>query len=255
MTKLINPMDLSGKLVVVTGASSGIGRETAILLSKLGARIILLGRSRERLFNTLEMMEGSGHRAEVFDLTATDELSHWMRLIAEKNGKVDGVAHCAGAQILIPLRMLTTKHVEDLMRVNLVSAIMLAKAFRQKGVNNSGGAIVFVSSVMGEVGSPGRSLYGATKGAIHALTKSLAIELSVEKIRVNCVAPGAVATEMLAEARHALSAALLEKIEEAHPLGLGFPGDVANMIAFLLADSGRWVTGSILLVDGGYTAQ
>lgn len=251
----MNPMELFGKRIMVTGASSGIGRATSVILSQLGARVVLVGRNRDRLSQSLGMLEGSGHDIEVFDLTATDELPDWMKAIAQANGRMSGVAHCAGAQTVVPLRMLKTKHVDELFRINLVSAILLAKAFRQKAVNDSGGALVFVSSVMGEVGTPGRAVYSASKGGLHALTKSLAVELSKDAIRVNCVAPGAVATEMVEEAKATLGEARLEEIAKLHPLGIGAPQDVANMIAFLIADTGRWITGAIQFVDGGYTAQ
>jgi NAD(P)-dependent dehydrogenase (short-subunit alcohol dehydrogenase family) len=251
----MNPLDLTDKVIVVTGASSGIGRSTSVVLSQLGARVVLVGRNRDRLSETLTMLEGSGHGIEAFDLARTDDSPEWLKSVSESHGRIHGLAHCAGAQILLPLRMLKTQHVEEQLRINVVSAIMLAKAFRQKGVNDSGGAMVLVSSVMGEVGAPGRSVYCASKGALHSLTKALALELAKEGIRVNCVAPGAVETEMVEGARETLGEAGMEEVRKLHPLGFGSPRDVAHAIAFLLADTGRWITGSIQFVDGGYTAQ
>jgi NAD(P)-dependent dehydrogenase (short-subunit alcohol dehydrogenase family) len=248
-------MGLAGRAVMVTGASSGIGRATSAALSQLGAHVVLVGRNREKLAETHALLEGKRHTVEPFDLNCTDELPQWMKGVTERSGPLSGLVHCAGAQVLMPLRMLKTKQVEDLFRINVVASIMLAKGFRQKGVTAAGGAIVFVSSVMGEVGSPGRAAYCASKSALHALTRSLALELAADGIRVNCVAPGAVQTDMVAEIRTALGEAGLSELARLHPLGLGSPSDVALAIAFLLADTGRWITGSIQFVDGGYTAQ
>ncbi len=251
----MNPLDLTDKVIVVTGASSGIGRSTSLVLSQLGARVVLVGRNRDRLSETLSLLEGPGHAMEAFDLTRTDELPEWLKTVSERHGRIRGLAHCAGAQSILPLRMLKTEDVEKLLRINVVSAILLAKAFRQKGVNDSGGSLVFVSSVMGEVGAPARAAYSASKGALHSLTRSLALELAREGIRVNCVAPGAVETEMVDAARGRLGEAGMEEVQKLHPLGVGSPRDVAHAIAFLLADTGRWITGSIQFIDGGYTAQ
>jgi len=251
----MNPMNLTGRAVMVTGASSGIGRATSVALSQLGAHVVLVGRNRDKLAETHGMLDGDRHSVDPFDLNRTDDLPEWMKAVAQKSGPLSGLVHCAGAQVLMPLKMLNTKHVEDLLRINVVSSIMLAKSFRQKGVTESGGAIVFVSSVMGEVGSPGRSAYCASKGALHSLTRSLALELATDSIRVNCVAPGAVQTDMVAEMKAAVGEAGLREMARQHPLGLGTPRDVALAIAFLLADTGRWITGSIQFVDGGYTAQ
>jgi NAD(P)-dependent dehydrogenase (short-subunit alcohol dehydrogenase family) len=251
----MNPLDLTDKVIVVTGASSGIGRATAVVLSQIGARVVLSGRNRDRLSETLTLLEGSGHAMEAFDLTRTDDLPDWLKSVSESHGRIRGVAHCAGAQSIVPLRMLKTQQVEEMLRINVVSAIMLAKAFRQKGVNDSGGAMVLVSSVMGEVGAPGRAVYCASKGALHSLTKSLALEVAKEGIRVNCVAPGAVETGMVDAAAGTLGEAGMEEVRRLHPLGVGAPRDVAHAIAFLLADTGRWTTGTIQFIDGGYTAQ
>jgi NAD(P)-dependent dehydrogenase (short-subunit alcohol dehydrogenase family) len=251
----MNPMDLTGRTIMVTGASSGIGRATAVALGQLGARLVLVGRNHDKLAETQALLQAGSHAVEPFDLTRTDDLPDWMKGVAEKIGPINGLAHCAGAQLLLPLRMVKTKHVEDLLRINVVSSIMLAKSFRQKGVAGPGGGIVFVSSVMGEVGAAGRSVYCASKSALHSLTRSLALELAHDGIRVNCVAPGAVETEMVAGMKDALGEARLNEVVEQHPLGVGRPRDVALAIAFLLADTGRWITGSIQYVDGGYTAR
>lgn len=252
---MINPLDLAGRTVLVTGASSGIGRETARLISQLGGRVVLVGRNRERLEETLELLEGDGHRAEPFDLSSTDEIPRWLKGISVSSGPIYGVVHCAGVHKLRPLRVLNSKTVEDVMRVNAGAAIGLAKGFCQKGVCAPNGSVVFISSVTGLTGQAGHAAYAASKGAIIGLTKALAVELAGEHIRVNCVAPGVVTTEMGQGLLEMLTPEQSATLEANHLLGLGRPRDVAYAIAFLLGETARWITGTVLVVDGGYTAH
>jgi len=253
---LLNPLDLNGRTVLVTGASSGIGREVAILLSQLNARVVLTGRNEQRLEETHASLTGEGHRAIMFDLSQTDDIPKWIQTLVSDTGPLYGIVHAAGKQSAIPIRFANEKRVDDLVRTNLYSAIMLARGFAQKGCHTAeGGSVVFVSSVMAFTGKPAISVYGATKGALTAFVKSLAVELAPERIRVNCLAPGFVQTEMLDQLRDLLTEEQMQALEAAHPLGFGTPRDVAHAAAFLLADTGRWVTGSTLVLDGGYSAQ
>jgi NAD(P)-dependent dehydrogenase (short-subunit alcohol dehydrogenase family) len=248
-------MDLTGAVILVTGASSGIGRETAILLSSLNARLVVVGRNRERLDQTMAALTGDGHHAEEFDLSQVAEVPQWVKRIAAEVGPLQGIVHAAGVQQTTPVRFLSPLALDELLRTNLSSAIMLVRGFCQKNCSTSGGSIVFVSSVMGLVGRPGLSGYSASKAALIGLARSLALELAQQRIRVNCVAPAFVETEMLLRLREELPEGELARIEAAHPLGFGTPRDVAHSIAFLLAETGRWITGSTLVVDGGYSAQ
>jgi NAD(P)-dependent dehydrogenase (short-subunit alcohol dehydrogenase family) len=250
-----NPLELTGRRVLVTGASAGIGRETAILLGALNARLVLAGRNEQRLRQTLACLDGEGHSMEVVDLAAVEQIPEWMRRIAAAGGPLNGLVHAAGKQIVAPIRALSPQSLDSLMKTNLYSAVMLARGFCQKDCGAPGGSIVFVSSVMAMVGQPARAAYGASKAALVGLTKSLALELARDRIRVNCVAPAFVQTGMLDRVREMLSAEQFAALEQAHPLGFGTPRDVAHAIAFLLADTGRWITGSTLVVDGGYSAQ
>jgi len=252
---MLNPMDMAGRTVLVTGASSGIGRETARLLSQLGARLVLVGRSEERLAETLRSLDGDGHRAEPFDLSSTDEIPRWIKGISATCGPFHGLVHSAGMIKLRPLRGLSSQTVEDVMRINVGAAISLAKGFCQKGVSAAGGSIVFLSSVTGLTGQAGLAAYSASKGAIVALTRSLAVELAGEQIRVNCVAPGLVTTKMGQGLLGTLTPEQGKALEGMHLLGLGSARDVSYAIAFLLAETARWITGSTLVVDGGYTAH
>lgn len=142
------------------------------------------------------------------------------------------------------------------MRVNFYSSMMLARGFCQKGCFvKGGGSLVFISSIMANVGKPGLSAYCASKAALVGLTRSLALELVREKVRVNCITPAIVETELTAHLKELMLPEQWSALEQEHPLGFGTPRDVANAAAFLLADTGRWITGTALVLDGGYSAQ
>jgi NAD(P)-dependent dehydrogenase (short-subunit alcohol dehydrogenase family) len=250
-----NPMDLGGATVLVTGASSGIGRDTAVLLSSLNARVVLSGRDRDRLQETFVRLEGDGHRVEPFDFNRPEEIHDWLRALATNVGQFTGLVHAAGIEQVSPIKFVRLKDADEVLRVNVVSSIMLARAFTQKACCAGPGSMVLLSSVRGLVGAPSMSLYGASKAALIGLAKSLAMELAPRRIRVNCVAAACVETEMLARSRELAPQSEFQALERAHPLGFGAARDVANAVAFLLADTGRWITGSTLTVDGGYSAQ
>jgi len=247
--------DFSGRTVVVTGASSGIGREVARLIAKCNGRVVLVARTAERLHETALSLPGAGHLVEAFDLNDVEEIPHWVKSIATKAGPIAGVVHSAGMHAAIPLRMLDPTKVESLMRINVTAALMLAKGFRQKGCFASGASLVFLSSVAGMTGQPAIAAYSASKAALIGASRSLAIELAREGIRVNCVSAGMVKTEMSERIFASLPAEQFAAIEAMHPLGIGSPIDVAHAVVFLLAESSRWITGSNLVVDGGYTVQ
>lgn len=252
---LINPMNLVDRRVLVTGASSGIGRATAILLSNLGARLVLVARDVQRLEETRASLQGDGHMVEALDLGDTAPLPDWIESVAARGGPLHGLVHSAGVHAVLPLRVLDPAALERIFKVNVYAAMALAKGFRRANVSARPASVVFVASVMGLVGQPALSAYCATKGALVAMTRALGVELAREGIRVNAVAPGQVAGAMTDRQRSSLSSAQIEAFARQHPLGLGTPGDVAQAVAFLLADTGRWITGSTLVVDGGYTAQ
>jgi NAD(P)-dependent dehydrogenase (short-subunit alcohol dehydrogenase family) len=252
---MINPLELTGKTVLVSGASRGIGRATAVFLSQLGARVVAAGRDEQQLAETLSQMEGSGHLARSFDLNRVEELPAWMKSLAQETGPLYGLVHSAGIVMNRPLKGLTYQNLLDIQRINVDAAIMLSKGFRQKDVHEAAGSsVVYLSSVTAYKSKPALAAYAATKGALIALAKTLALELAAQKIRVNCVCPGLVRTAMVEELEEMLLPEQLEKLSAEYPLGLGQPEDVAYAIACLLAPAARWITGSALVLDGGYTA-
>lgn len=254
MASQTNPFSLAGKRILVTGASSGIGRSCALELSKMGARIVLVARSEIRLRETMEALHGSGHSFEIFDLLNTGDMSDWLKKITLEGGVLDGLVHSAGISSTLPIRATGVEEYRRILTINLESGFFLTKAFRQKGVRGSCASVVFIGSVMSLVGQPGLAVYAASKGGLVTLTKSLALELAKESIRVNLVAPGHVKTAMAETVEKIVPAEALRLIEQNHPLGLGRPEDVAYSVLYLLSDAAKWVTGSVLTVDGGYTA-
>ena len=252
---IANPMDLSGRTVLVTGASSGLGKGITQLLAQLGAKVLLVARDPVRLEAARSELGGEGHAAEAFDLGQTDAIPGWMREVAQRRGVLHGLVHSAGVLTTKPLRMQTAADWELALRINVSAGAALAKGFRQKGVFSGAGSIVYLSSVMGLTGQPGQILYSATKGALVAMTRSMALELARENIRVNCVAPAVVLAGMSEDLRKNVSPEQFAQITAMHPLGLGRAEDVAHAVAFLLADTARWITGTTLTVDGGYTAH
>jgi NAD(P)-dependent dehydrogenase (short-subunit alcohol dehydrogenase family) len=247
---------MEAKTVLVTGASSGIGRSTAILLSQLGAKVVLVARNQDRLQETLRAMAGTGHHQAPFDLERVEEILPWLNHLVETTGPLDGLVCAAGISSLQPLRTMDIAHFDKVMKINCHSPVALTAAFCRKRMHQPEASVVLVASVAGLVGLPASAAYSASKGALIAFTRSAAVELAPTKVRVNCVAPGFVKTPMFDAAMQDLSPEKLEALVRAtQPLGLGTPLDVAHAIAFLLAGTGRWITGSVLAVDGGYTAH
>jgi 3-oxoacyl-[acyl-carrier protein] reductase len=251
-----NPMSLAGKAILVTGASAGIGQSTSILLSELGAVVTLVGRNESRLQQTLPSLSGGGHRVSLFDLQSTEAIAGWFSQLVAEQGPFDGLVHCAGTGPMIPIRMFSSAEAENVMRINVLSAMALTQAFAHRKAHQPKASIVFVASVAGLAGVAARTTYSASKGALIAFARSAAMELARSGMRVNCVAPAYVETAMFEESLKTMTADQIQNlIQTTQPLGLGSPLDVAHAIAFLLAETGRWITGSVLTVDGGYTAQ
>ncbi len=250
-----NPFDLSGRLVLVTGASTGIGRATAVALARLGARVIVNGRDDARIAETMAALEGKGHVAAARDLADADGLPAWIKQLAAEHGPFHGLAHCAGVQITKPVRAIDQAFLDRHLHVNLAAALGLARGFRQKSCHGERASMVFVSSVAAYIGQPGNVAYAASKGGLISAAQAMAMEFVRDGIRVNCVAPALVETEMAMRARKTLSQAQYDWIIEQHPMGLGQPEDVAHPIAFLLSDASRWITGTVLRVDGGYLSR
>jgi len=247
-------LGLAGKKILVTGASGGIGRAVAVLASQFGAQCLLWGRDTSRLSQSLSALSGDGHFFDEVDLANLDSIRESMLKASAKSAGIDAVINCAGVHSAVPLKVINSTEVQALMTLNLTSALSLAQAFRQKRIPKSHPSITMMSSVAGLVGQPGVSAYSASKGGIIALTRSLALELAGEGIRVNCVSPGAVRTNMLERLSGGMGGLFDPTLEARHPLGLGEPTDVAAAALFLTSARAKWITGTNMVVDGGYTA-
>jgi NAD(P)-dependent dehydrogenase (short-subunit alcohol dehydrogenase family) len=252
---MLNLVDLSDHHVLVTGASAGLGQETALLLARLGARVTLVARDKGRLDETICRLEGRDHRAISWDLSDFDAIPDLVKQSVDALGPLDGLVHCAGVQIMRPVSMLTANHLDQTLRLNVNAALGLVKSLASPGQFRKPASCVLLASVMGMVGQPVQAAYSASKGALIAMARSLALELARQQVRVNCVAPSVVAAGMGLAIEKNLAPEQFEKVVQLHPLGLGKALDVASAVAFLVSGAARWITGTTLVVDGGYTAQ
>jgi NAD(P)-dependent dehydrogenase (short-subunit alcohol dehydrogenase family) len=252
-----NPFSLQSKVILVTGASSGIGRSCAIVLSKLGAKVIVQGRNEMELKDTLDQMKNQSiHEEIVFDFSNFEEIEEKFKSVLNKFGKIDGLVHCAGISSTTPIRVLNASKMDAFFKINVISGIQLIKLLsKTQYVNEKGASYVLISSIMGHVGEVGKTIYSASKGALLSASKSMALELAPKKIRVNCVSPGVILTPINLNQSYTQTEESLEEISNLHSLGLGKVEDIAHAAAYLLSDAAKWVTGTNIMVDGGYTAK
>lgn len=248
---MFNPFSLSNKTILITGASSGIGRETAIACSKMGATVIITGRNPERLKNTLDLCHGKNHSMLIVDLLNLSEIND----LIETLPKIDGLVNNAGIVNPIIAQLSEPSDVNNIFNVNTFAPIYLIQAILQKKKLNKNASLIFMSSVAGVYcGAIGSSLYGSTKAALQGYSKSLALELAPRGIRVNTINPGMVDTGIFQNS--SISKSQLEEDIKNYPLKrYGKPADIANSVIYLLSDASEWITGSSLLIDGGLTIK
>lgn len=250
-----SPFSLEGRRYLVTGAASGIGKETAIVLSNLGANLLLADIDEEKLNETVKLCTKEV-QTTVLDLAMTEEIYTKIVASCELYGKLNGLVHVAGVPCIAPIKSLSPVKLSRVFSINTFAAVELSKAIcNRKVCATNGNSIVFISSVYASVGSPCSSGYAMSKAAIEGLTRSLAMEMAGRKIRVNCVAPGFIKTPMDDAVSKYFDGEHSDLVTALHPLGLGEPNDVAYAVAYLLSDASKWITGTVLHVDGGFTAQ
>ena len=250
---MFNPMSLEGKRVLVTGASSGIGRACAEMASALGALVVLTGRRPYALEETLRHLTNpDAHVVCPGDITD----SGFLTCLAEKAGKIDGLVHAAGISLALPVRMTDADAYRRVFETNAGAFSELMRVFANRRRANPGFSSVAISSVAALAGWSGVTAYAGSKGAVNAMVRALAVELASFGFRVNAVCPSNIRTPMLDDLFQNLDEQnVLSAILAKQPLGIGAPEQVASAVCFLLSSAANFITGVCLPVDGGYMAQ
>lgn len=245
MDKNFNPFTLGGKSVLVTGASSGIGKGVAVLCSKMGAKVILTGRNEEHLATVKTECVGEVSAISA-DLNSDDGISH----LAENVPNLDGIVHCAGIGDRTLCKNIVRQDVERVMNTDFYAPVLLQSVLLKAKKINKNASIVFIASRAAECPSMGNALYSAAKGALISYSKVLGLELAPRGIRVNCISPAMVWTDLILTG--GVDEATLREQEKTYPLKrYGNPEDVANLAVYLLSDASSWMTGSAINLTGG----
>ena len=246
MESSFNPFSLKDKTILVTGASSGIGQGIALLCSKMGAIVVINGRNEVRLQNTLAQMEGKDHLIVQGDLTNFADIPD----LVSKMPKLDGVVHCAGVGSRVLCKMMQESDIDQTMTINFKAPVMLqAELLKQKKINKKS-SIVFIASMAQDSPSIGNALYAASKSAIISYAQCLQLELAPRLIRVNCISPAMVWTDLIFQG--GITEEQLQEDEQKYPLKrYGRPEDIANLAVYLLSDASSWMGGSNVKITGG----
>ena len=246
---MYNPFSLENKTILVTGASSGIGKAIALECSKMGAKVVVTGRNEQRLQETYGQLEGTHPAYIVADLSKKEDIE----TLAKQIDSLNGLVNCAGLTIPKPFKFLQEEDIQEVMTINFNAPLLLTQLLVKKKKLQKAASIVFISSISGiKVSYIGNSIYSASKGAINGFCKGLALELAPQQIRVNTVIPGMVETNIVSGGE--VTQEQMEADKQKYPLKrYGKPEEVAYAVVYLLSDASSWVTGSNLLIDGGYT--
>lgn len=246
---------LAKRTILVTGASSGLGRATAGALAQCGAKVILTGRDPVKLEEARARLAGEGHAAVAAAFADADQVADLVKSIATDHGPLDGIFHSAGAYMAMPARMTKQRHVDAMFAASVWGAFGIARAAAQKNVLRDGAGVVFMSSVAAERGHVGTTAYAGAKATILGIVPVLAIELAPRRIRANAIVAATIETEMHLNTIANLPDELVQDGLSRHLLGFGDPRDIAHAVIYLMSDAGRWITGTALTVDGGYMAK
>lgn len=245
-----NIFSIKNKKILVTGASSGIGRQIGITCSALGGEMILTARNEKRLSETSTQLTGLNNQTIVADLNIDDQIN----TLADQCPALDGVVLNAGLVKIMPLKYFKPKSIEELFFVNIQSSMLLINRLIKTRKLNPKASICFISSIASMKSTPGNAVYSATKGAVNSFSRAIALELAGKQIRSNAILPGFIDTDILS--KDIVNKENLETHKKNYPLGrFGKPSDVANLAVYLLSDASNWMTGSLLTLDGGYSLK
>ncbi len=244
----MTPFHLDNKTILVTGASSGLGRQIAISISEMGATVVLTGRNTKELEITKSKLRNHGHIILSADLLNTDERENLITNLPQ----LDGVVNSAGVVKPFAIKFLSQKKIDETLNINYETPLLLMGGISRKKKLNKNASVIFISSISGQNPYMGAALYAGSKAAIEALSKVFALENYYLGIRSNCISPAMVKTEMYDETERIMSKELLDEHVDKYPLGVGYPTDVANTVTFLLSEASRWITGVNIVLDGGF---
>jgi len=246
---MLNPFSLVGKTILVTGASSGIGRVSAICCAQMGAAVIITGRDKQRLSETFSILEGENHQQLCADLTMLGELE----ILVDKLPKLDGIVSNAGIARPLVLQLTENEDINEILQINMLAPIHLTRLVMQHKKLNKCASLVYISSVNGNnCAYIGSSIYAASKSALTGFMKGVALELAPRGIRANCINPGMIETDLLKSSQIGQEELDADRLK--YPLKrYGKPEEVAYAVVYLLSDATKWITGSSMLIDGGYT--
>jgi len=249
-------MNLKDSVILVTGASSGIGKQCAIDISNAGANVVLFGRNGDRLKEVYNNLSPGNHLVFQNDITEYDKLEPLIEEILLKIGKISGFVSCAGIESTVPMQVLKSEIYTEHFSINVIAGFEIARIIsKKKFINPDGASFIFLSSIMSILGEKGKIAYCSSKSALIGGVKAMALELAPKKIRVNCISPAIVETEMTQKMFEELPESSMIDILSRHPLGIGKPSDISNLVKFLLSGQSRWITGTNLIIDGGYSCQ
>jgi NAD(P)-dependent dehydrogenase (short-subunit alcohol dehydrogenase family) len=247
---------LEGHKILITGPTSGIGKSIVKRLTGLGSEVVLVGRNINKLTSVIEEF-GIHNQAQtiVYDLSIPKSIKEALKILATEK-KFTGFVNSAGIDITKPLKLLSPEDFNLLFNLNVVVPSEIIKELTHKSIfSPNGGSLVLIGSVMGSLGQKGKIAYSSAKAAVNGFVKSAALELAVKNIRVNGISPGIVETPLTEDLFSKLSIEAKQQIESMHPLGFGNSDDISSLVAFLLSDHARWITGTNHIIDGGYHIQ
>ena len=255
MKSIFNKKLLEGKKILITGASSGIGLETSIELSRLGAVLVLVGRSKDKLKNCMEFMDNPKNIL-IFekDLSQIDSGMTILKNLPSDFLPLDGIFHAAGTVLIKPFPLCKKDDFDNMSNIALHSLLSFSKLFHRKKFFNDNASIIVMSSVASEYGTPGLGYYSAIKSAINSSCRNMAIEFSNRNIRVNAILSGAIKTQMHNKITSKLDSKTINEYEKKHPLGFGETKDITPMVCLLMSNASSWITGALINIDGGYSA-